>query len=125
MDREAACCCGALRVTCRDAPSSVSACHCGACQRRTGSVVGLAAFFPEDAVTIAGASKSFTRGSDAGSGVTFHFCPDRGSTVYWRPERKPGIVAVAVGAFADPEFPAPQQAVFEALRPPWLTIRPF
>ena len=60
-----------------------------------------------------------------GSGVTFHFCPDCGSTVYWRPERKPGIVAVAVGAFADPEFPAPQQAVFEALRPPWLTIRPF
>jgi hypothetical protein len=122
MIREAACCCGALRVTCMGTPSSVAACHCGACQRRTGSVVGLAAFFPEAAVTIAGAARCFTRGSDAGPSITFHFCPECGSTVYWRPERKPGIVAVAVGAFADPSFPGPAKAVFEAQRPAWLTM---
>jgi hypothetical protein len=31
----------------------------------------------------------------------FHFCPSCGSTVYWEPARKPDMIGVAVGAFAD------------------------
>ena len=34
------------------------------------------------------------------------------STVFWTPHRKPESVAVAVGSFADPAFPAPTQAVY-------------
>ena len=32
--------------------------------------------------------------------------------MYWNTARKPDMVAVAVGAFADPAFPAPSQAVY-------------
>jgi len=39
--------------------------------------------------------------------LTFRFCPVCGSTVYWTGEGFPGYVAVAIGAFADPAFPAP------------------
>jgi len=49
--------------------------------------------------------------SDSGQPVTFHFCAVCGSTVYWEPHRKPEMIAVAVGAFADPAFPPPLQAV--------------
>jgi hypothetical protein len=45
MARTAHCCCGALRVEASADPDTVSACHCGECQRRTGSVFGVAAFF--------------------------------------------------------------------------------
>jgi hypothetical protein len=40
--------------------------------------------------------------------VTFHFCPDCGGTVFWEPEQRPELIAVAVGMFGDPDFGQPQ-----------------
>jgi hypothetical protein len=42
--------------------------------------------------------------------------------VFWEPARKPEAVAVAVGAFADPSFPAPTQAVWDQRRHPWVVF---
>jgi hypothetical protein len=52
--------------------------------------------------------------------VTFHFCPDCGSTVFWKPERLPDLTAVAAGAFADPAFPKPTNAVYLETRHSWV-----
>jgi hypothetical protein len=120
MPRTASCACGNLRVTCAGEPTKVSLCHCLACQRRTGSTYGIAAFFSRDDVGIDGPSKCYTRESDSGFPVTFHFCPDCGSTVFWEPQRKPGAIAIAVGSFADPAFPAPAQAVYAEHRHLWV-----
>jgi hypothetical protein len=120
--RSASCACGALGATCVGEPVKISLCHCLACQRRTGSVYGIAAFFERRQVRVAGPSRSFSRASDSGFPVTFHFCPDCGSTVFWEPRRLPDLIAVAVGAFADPGFPAPSQAVHEDCRHAW--VRP-
>lgn len=119
-ERSATCVCGKLRVTCIGEPQKVSLCHCLACQRRTGSVYGIAAFFAREQVRAEGPMTSFTRPSDSGFAVTFHFCPDCGATVLWEPRRKPDFVAVAVGAFADPDFPAPSQAVHDECRHGWV-----
>ena len=120
--RKAACACGQLTVACDTEPVTVSLCHCLACQRRTGSAYGIAAFFPRAAVSVAGAMVDFTRPSDSGFDVTFHFCPNCGSTVWWEPKRKPDLIAVASGAFADPLFPAPTQSVHEQYRHPWVGL---
>ena len=56
--------------------------------------------------------------------LTFHFCPTCGSTVYWEGEGFPGYVVVAIGNFADPNFPAPTIAVWEDSRHPWLSLPP-
>ncbi len=122
MARIATCSCGRLRVACAGEPRKVSLCHCLDCQKRTGSAYGIAAFFPREAVTATGAATRFTRASDSGHPVTFHFCPNCGSTVYWEPARLPHLVAVAVGAFADPDFPAPSQAVHDQHRHGWVTV---
>ena len=50
----------------------------------------------------------------------FHFCPDCGSTIFWEPSRKPDMIGVAVGAFADPSFPMPNQSVSDARRYSWV-----
>jgi hypothetical protein len=34
----------------------------------------------------------------------------------------PDLIAVAVGAFADPSFPAPSQAVWDERRHHWVTL---
>lgn len=95
-------------------------CHCLACQQRTGSVFGVQARFAEDKVThIQGPFKAYTRQGDSGKSVTFHFCQECGSTVYWELEGLPGFRAVAVGAFADPHFGAPVISVYESRRHAW------
>lgn len=121
-ERTATCACGRLRLACRGAPLKVSLCHCLDCQKRTGSTYGIAAFFSRDAVRAEGDARTWTRPSDRGPPVTFHFCPTCGTSVFWEPQRLPDLVGVAVGAFADPSFPAPTQAVWDERRHHWVRI---
>ena len=97
-------------------------CHCLACQKRTGSVFGVQARFRREQVAIAGQASRFTRLADSGNSVSFHFCPTCGSTVYWELSGAPGFIAVAVGAFADRDFPQPRHSVYEARRHAWVSI---
>ncbi|HEV2746506.1 MAG TPA: GFA family protein [Allosphingosinicella sp.] len=97
-----------------------SICHCLACQRRTGSAFGLNAHWPSERVRIEGESRSFTRSGDEGYWARTHFCPDCGATVFYEIERRPGVISIPVGAFADPCFPEPSVAVYSHRRHPWL-----
>ncbi|HZH43165.1 MAG TPA: GFA family protein [Lysobacter sp.] len=117
--RHAACTCGQLTVACEGEPLRVSLCHCLDCRRRTGSAFGTQARFRADQVRTGGRSADYVRTADSGRTITQRFCPDCGSTVWWTLEREPGVVAVAVGAFADPGFPAPWVEVYRARRSPW------
>jgi hypothetical protein len=77
-------------------------------------------FFLRKDVRAEGRASTYKRASDSGLAVVFHFCPECGSTVFWEPERKPESIAVAVGSFADPSFPAPTQSVWNERRHPWV-----
>src|SRR5215211_6603315 len=111
--RHAACSCQQLRLTVEGEPVRVSICHCLACQRRTGSVFGVQARFPAKSVEIRGASTAFVRVGDSGTKITFHFCPTCGATVHYTIEGQADVIAVPVGAFADPDFSAPVRSVYE------------
>jgi hypothetical protein len=122
--RHAACSCGQLRLSTESDPIRVSICHCLACQRRTGSPFGAQARFRRSTVKFEGRSQSFVRVGDEGSRITFHFCPTCGSTVHYALEGmdEDDMVAVPVGAFADPQFPAPTVSVYEDRRHGWVGI---
>ena len=122
MERTARCACGAVKVVARGEPSSVVACHCLACQQRTGSVLGVGAYFPAESLTISGATTEFDRPTDSGNSFSTRFCPSCGSSVYWSSGKNPGLVGVAVGAFADPAFPAPVRSVWEQSMHPWVQV---
>jgi len=120
--RTASCSCGRLRVACTGEPVRLSMCHCLACQKRTGAPFGVQARFPRAQVTIDGAATEFSRVGEQGNVITSRFCPACGSTVYWTMSTQPDLVAVAVGNFADPAFPAPNFSVFEKRRHPWVVV---
>ena len=120
ITRTASCACGQLKVVCEGDPLLVGQCHCRSCQRRTGSAFGLAAFFPTEQITVSGESAEYVQVGGSGKNIRQHFCQTCGSTVYWFPEKLPGRVAVAVGAFADPDFPPPDKSVFEETKHPWV-----
>lgn len=120
--RNAACSCGQLNLSVKREPIRVSVCHCLDCQRRTGSIFGAQARFERDGVVVKGRSKKYQRTADSGNQITFHFCPDCGSTVYYELDQVPDAVAVPVGAFADPEFPSPRVSVYEARQHAWAAV---
>ncbi len=83
----------------------------------------VAVFYPRDKVTVAsGIASSFRRASASGADVTFRFCPDCGTNLWWEPDRMPHLIGVAGGAFADRDFPVPEQAVWDQDRHHWLML---
>lgn len=120
--RFASCSCGQLTAQVSGDPVRVSICHCLACQRRTGSVFGQQARFRRADVSLAGVSTEYLRVGDEGSRITFHFCPHCGATVYYEPEGLPDYLAIPVGAFADPGFPAPVVSVYEERMHGWVVV---
>ena len=43
--------------------------------------------------------------------ITYNFCPTCGDTVFYRMSFAPDMVAIPIGAFADPRFPPPTVSV--------------
>lgn len=123
MKRKAMCTCGALTIVAHGEPGKISACHCQECQRRTGSAFGVAVFFATEVTAVIGPDALFSRIGDSGLPVEFHFCPTCGSTVFWKPDFKPGMTAIAFGCFEDKEGLSPTQSVYDAHRHLWVTIR--
>ncbi|MGI8571295.1 MAG: GFA family protein [Solirubrobacteraceae bacterium] len=92
VKREAACSCGQLQAVAEGEPIRVSVCHCLACQRRTGSAFGFQARYLRERVSLSGQSHEFD------------------------------VVAVPVGAFADPAFAPPRRSVYESRKHNWVTL---
>ncbi len=122
--RLASCSCGQLTAKVTGAPVRISICHCLACQRRTGSVFGEQARYPRENVTVSGTSTEYLRAGDEGPGARFHFCPTCGATVYYELVALDGFIAIPVGAFADPAFPAPRISVYESRMHAWVVPPP-
>ena len=120
--RTASCSCGQLTITVHGAPSGVGVCHCLACQRRTGSVFAALAGFAAP-YEVAGTATEHVRTGDHGARFRFRFCPSCGSTVFHTEEGREAFgVAVAIGAFADPSFPPPEDSVYDFRRHPWVRL---
>jgi hypothetical protein len=122
MERLAQCHCGSLRATTSGEPLAVAICHCQACQRRTGALAGSVAAFEKAQVTIEGNTKVFDRQGQSGRKVRFYFCPDCGTSLYWEADARPGLYILAVGTFADPNFPPPSVSIFEETKHAWTQL---
>jgi len=122
-ERQAACSCGQLKLRLAGDPQLVSSCHCLACQRRTGALFGSTSFWRKSQVlAIEGERRSWRRVADSGTGLIHQFCPTCGATVFWESEATPELVSVAVGTFADPQFPAPVRTVWTESKHGWLAF---
>ena len=121
MKRKASCCCGQLSITVEGDPIMVASCSCTQCQKRTGSAFGVSSYFKDDQVLEkVGEGTLAKRLSDSGSTAEGIFCPACGSTVYGAAGFMPGHTFIAVGCFADPDFPEPQYSAWNATKHKWV-----
>lgn len=106
MKQQGGCQCGAVRFTTTDNPVRAMACHCTSCKLRTGSPYGVGVYFNESDVTMNDAQLgTYQYESDTtGRWIRNEFCIKCGSTVSWTLEMRPGLRAIAGGAFDNPDW---------------------
>jgi len=119
--RTATCLCGQLSITLEGGPLQVGLCHCLACQQQTGSAFATLASFAAP-YQVTGTATEYVRTGDQGAQFRFRFCPTCGTNLFHTEEGHQGTVGVAVGAFADPSFPAPTVSVYDCRRHPWVRL---
>ena len=119
--RTASCSCGQLCIQVEGEPRGVGVCHCLACQRRTGSVFAALASFAAP-FKVSGKATEYLRVGDQGAKFLFRFCPVCGTTVFHTEVGCDNSVSVAVGAFADPQFPPPKVSVYDCRRHSWVQL---
>jgi len=120
--RTATCRCGNLRAECTGEPVRISVCHCLECQKRSGSAFAIQARWPDENVTLSGDFRTWERVADSGHRATYRFCPTCGSTLTYVIQGWPGVTAIPVGAFADPDFPQPKFSVYEHRQHSWAMV---
>ena len=100
--RTGGCACGAVRYVVNGETEILHNCHCTACQRTSGSAFNTCCYFREDTIRIlSGEMTTYTRITEYGRKIDFHFCKVCGTTVVWEPEARPGMRGLAGGTFDD------------------------
>jgi hypothetical protein len=69
---------------------------------------------------VSGTATEYVRRGDQGARFRFRFCPICGTNLFHTEEGRTGSVSVAVGAFAEPDFPAPAMSIYECRKHPWV-----
>ncbi len=83
---------------------------------------GVQGRFRSDAVELQGLVSEYVRVGDDRVSATFNFCPSCGATVYYMFEGVEDSLAIPVGSFADPSFPAPTFSVDEERMHEWVGL---
>ena len=94
-------------------------CHCRSCQRTSGAGHVGWLCFPDQAVTVDGATTVYTRIGGSGRQASRYACPVCLSVVYGTAEVMPGLINVYAGSLDDPAEFKPKIAIFVSERPPW------
>ena len=120
MVRRATCCCGQTSIETFGDPVFQGVCHCDNCKRRSGSALGISAYFEDDQIRkLAGATRTYRIESD--DIQERQFCTNCGTTLYWTNTAIPGRVGVAGGCFIDP-LPEPGYSASHHSRLEWVEI---
>jgi hypothetical protein len=120
--REASCSCGQLKLSYNGEITRQSVCHCFEYQKRTGSAFGVQTRLEKEKVSVTGTSTVYTRKGDSGGEISFHFCPQCGTTVYWEIAAMPEFIILAVGCLTDPNLPSPAMMVYGNRKHNWVVM---
>ena len=80
------------------------------------------AYFKKDDVRLEGNYKVFERPAPEGRKLYNYFCPTCGTTLAWRADLRPDVLAVAAGCFTDKNFPPPSVSMWEETMCGWVKL---
>lgn len=102
------CSCDAVRFSITAVPFLVYACHCMACQRRSGSAFGLSMLVNNESFTVTrGAPKFWCRVAAGAVESTHRFCGHCGGGIACEKPTAPDVTAVHAGTLDDTSWMRP------------------
>ena len=113
------CLCGAVRYRLTAAGTNLCYCHCTSCRRAAGAPAVPWGTFARSAFTVTRGSLLEFRSSPP---VLRGFCPQCGTSLTYRHERRAGEIDVTLASLDDPGALAPQMHVWVAEKLPWVSI---
>ena len=113
------CLCGAVRYESRGEPFAQLICHCGACQRASGTGGVPIMAVPKIGFRVTGETKGFAVEGGSGKPAIRHFCPRCGSLLFGMPEVAPQMITIYVGSLDDSRAFTPKFAQFARTKPAW------
>ena len=121
---EGRCGCGAVTYQMMTQPMFVHCCHCGECQRQTGSAYVLNAIIEADRVTCAGPITEHELPTPSGKGQIITRCRDCGVAVFSSYLIRLGkLLYVRVGTFDHPDQCPPDVQIFTSSKQAWVPLR--
>ena len=114
------CGCGAVRWELSEPPTAAAYCHCGRCQRRTGTAAGCSAEAEPDSFRVT-AGEERIRAWRPADGWEKHFCGDCGSALFSH-DPESGAIGVRMGSFDGDPGVRPSSRQFVASAVPWEPI---
>jgi len=116
------CTCGAVRYRLTSRPMFVHCCHCGDCQRQTGSAFVLNALIETDRIAVAGQPEAVGVPTDSGRPHDIYRCPTCRIALWSDYGRRPPLRFVRVGTLDEPAALAPDVHIFTRSKLPWVTL---
>ncbi len=119
------CACGAIRYRVGADPLFMVNCHCGACQRSSGSPYATGIIVLTAAVTIEGEPRWYETKADSGSFARRGFCADCGSPLFAE-SLAPDAIAMSIRAASldDASWFKPQADMWTSAAQPWTCLDP-
>lgn len=119
------CLCGSISYRFDAQPETVVLCHCGDCQRHTGSAFSVNVFVPRDALEIRGTPRAYqTVGTENGNVSDRLFCGDCGTPIFTLIRALPHVVLVKAGTLDDRSGLAPSADIWWRRAQDWLEPHP-
>lgn len=123
MDKQAkgSCFCGAIGFTAKLPSKWCAHCHCSMCRKTHGAGYVTWVGFVADRVKITHGEDQLTW-FDSSAGAQRGFCQKCGSSLFFRSERWPGELHIALGCMDDPIDRQPQANAFFDKHVKWMPI---
>ncbi len=110
--------CGGVRFEVTEAPAHAGYCHCGRCQRRTGTAASISARIAPGSLRIL-EGEELIKAYEPEDGFHKLFCSVCGSALWSRHPTDPDVISVRLGAFDDDPGVRPSYRQFVAYAAPW------
>lgn len=119
---EGRCLCGNVHYSTDAEPTFAGVCHCGDCQRFTGSAFSTVIAVPSAALKLTGALKTFSKRGDSGKLIHRRFCPECGSGIMDEADALPGVAMINAGTLDDRSWVAPKSEIYCDSAQPWVRL---
>jgi hypothetical protein len=119
--RTGRCLCGSISYRFDAIPEAVIVCHCGHCQRHTGSAFSVNVLVARDALDIKGTPKSYrTTGVENGNLRDRLFCGNCGTPILTVLHERPDLIIVKAGTLDGPTGLEPTTEVWLRRAQDWI-----